>query len=220
MVSRIIKIIIELLILISIICFTIETIPGLSDSTMISLTIIQDIIIIIFTIEYIYNLLTTKDTTKFLLSFDNIVDLIVILPFYLALSLNLNIVKIFRLFKLAKILKLKPFQKAIKNLIDGYRLIQTELHVFFISSMFLLYLAATGIYYFEHEAQPEVFGSIFHSLWWGVVTLTTVGYGDMYPITVGGKLFTFVILLIGLGIVAVPTGLIATAFSKTINKDD
>ena len=70
------------------------------------------------------------------------------------------------------------------------------------------------IWYFEHEAQPEAFASILHSLWWATATLTTVGYGDVYPVTMGGKLFTFVILMCGLGIVAVPAGLVAAALSQ------
>jgi voltage-gated potassium channel len=69
-------------------------------------------------------------------------------------------------------------------------------------------LAAVGIYYFENESQPESFKSVFHSLWWAVATLTTVGYGDVYPITTGGRIFTFFVLVIGLGIVAVPAGLV------------
>ena len=81
--------------------------------------------------------------------------------------------------------------------------------------MFLLFLSSVGIYYFENPAQPEVFQSIFHSMWWAVATLTTVGYGDIYPITVGGKMFTAIMLFIGLGIVAVPTGLISSALTKT-----
>ncbi len=76
------------------------------------------------------------------------------------------------------------------------------------------FLSATGIYFFENEAQPQVFSSIFHSLRWAIVTLTTVGYGDVFPITVGGKVFTFFVLIIGVGIVTVPVGLVATALSK------
>ena len=78
----------------------------------------------------------------------------------------------------------------------------------------LIYPSAVGIYYFENEAQPEIFVSVFHSLWWSVVTLTTVGYGDVYPVTTGGKVFTFVVLIVGLGIVSVPAGLVASALSK------
>ncbi|MEZ6108668.1 MAG: potassium channel family protein [Pirellulaceae bacterium] len=84
-----------------------------------------------------------------------------------------------------------------------------ELVLYLIVTLMMLYFAAVGIYYCEHEAQPEAFASIFHSLWWGVATLTTVGYGDIYPITTGGKIFTFVILLCGLGVVSVPTGIIS-----------
>ena len=81
----------------------------------------------------------------------------------------------------------------------------------------LIYFAAVGIYYFENEAQPEHFSSIFESLWWSIITLTTVGYGDVYPITVGGRIFTFFILLIGLGIVAIPTGIISSSLTKAVD---
>ena len=81
-------------------------------------------------------------------------------------------------------------------------------------------MAAVGIYYFESDAQPEQFGSVFHCLWWGVATLTTVGYGDVYPITVGGRIFTFVILLIGLGVISVPAGLVASALAKARQLED
>lgn len=83
----------------------------------------------------------------------------------------------------------------------------------------MLYLASVGIYYFEHDAQPQDFASVFHCLWWAICTLTTVGYGDVYPITTGGRVFTFLILIIGLGIVAVPTALFASALSKAREVD-
>ena len=92
-------------------------------------------------------------------------------------------------------------------------LAKEELVIFTIASFVLLFLAAVGIYHFENEAQPEVFRSIFDALWWAVATLTTVGYGDIYPITGGGRLFTFGILMVGLGMIAVPTGIIASSLS-------
>ena len=82
----------------------------------------------------------------------------------------------------------------------------------------MLYISAIEIYYFETPDQPEAFKSVFHSLWWAVTTLTTVGYGDMYPITVGGKLFTTLIVFIGMGMVAVLTGSLASALTRTLIK--
>ena len=89
-----------------------------------------------------------------------------------------------------------------------------EIVLFGVVTVMLMYLSAVGIYYFEHQAQPEAFKSVIHILWWSVTTLTTVGYGDVYPITAGGKIFTFIMLMIGLGIVAIPVGLLASALSK------
>ena len=80
--------------------------------------------------------------------------------------------------------------------------------------VFIIYIASMGIYYFEGHLQPESFGSIFHCLWWSIVTLTSVGYGDAYPITIAGKIFTCIIIIIGVGVIAVPTGLIAAAMTK------
>jgi hypothetical protein len=91
-----------------------------------------------------------------------------------------------------------------------------QILLFMFITFILIYLSAVGIYFFENEAQPEHFSSIFDSLWWSIITLTTVGYGDVYPITVGGRVFTFCILLIGLGIVAIPTGIISAALMRSI----
>ena len=86
--------------------------------------------------------------------------------------------------------------------------------LFLIVTFILIFVVSAGIYFFENEAQPDKFQSVFHSMWWTIVTLTTVGYGDVYPITAGGKIFTFFILILGLGIVTVPAGLVASSLSK------
>jgi voltage-gated potassium channel len=105
------------------------------------------------------------------------------------------------------------FTRAIKSA-------KEEIFLFIFITLILIYFSAVGIYYFENKAQPEHFSSIFDSLWWAIITLTTVGYGDVYPITVGGKVFTFFILMIGLGIVAIPTGIISSALTKSIDKKE
>jgi voltage-gated potassium channel len=93
-------------------------------------------------------------------------------------------------------------------------MIKQELIMFSVVSLILFYLSAVGIYYFENRVQPDAFSSIFSSLWWSVVTLTTVGYGDIVPITIGGRIFTFIILMIGLGIIAIPSGMISSALTE------
>ena len=91
--------------------------------------------------------------------------------------------------------------------------------MFSVVSIILFYFSAVGIYYFENAVQPESFSSIFSSLWWSVVTLTTVGYGDVVPITIGGRIFTFIILMLGLGIIAIPTGMISSALTEARNTE-
>ena len=111
------------------------------------------------------------------------------------------------------------YSTAMTRIARAVNYARDEAMVFLFATLVLLYIAAMGIYHFESQAQPEKFDSVFHSLWWAVVTLTTVGYGDAYPITLGGRIWTFVILLVGMGIVAVPAGLIATGLARAIEEE-
>ncbi|MBE9080534.1 ion transporter [Romeria aff. gracilis LEGE 07310] len=129
-------------------------------------------------------------------------------------SIDLRSLRIFRLFRLARMLKLLRYGRAVDHFRMAFITIRTELTLFLITCAFVIYLASVGIYYFERVAQPETFGSVFDCMWWAVATLTTVGYGDVYPVTAGGKVFTTLILFIGLGIIAVPAGLISSALSE------
>jgi len=147
-------------------------------------------------------------------SFYGIIDLVAILPFYVLSGVDLRSLRIFRMLRVFHILKILRYNRAIQRFTRAFKIAKEEFILFGIVTLMVLYLSAVGIYYFENPVQPELFASIFHSLWWAVTTLTTVGYGDAYPITVGGKIFTFIILMIGLGIVAVPTGVLASALSK------
>ncbi|WP_201746181.1 ion transporter [Veronia nyctiphanis] len=151
---------------------------------------------------------------KFIFSFFGVVDLLAILPFYLSTGLDLRSVRAFRFLRLVRVLKLARYNAAIRRFNKAFSIAKEELILFLSASLIILYLASVGIYYFESPAQPDTFGSIFHSLWWAVATLTTVGYGDIYPITIGGKVFTFFVLIVGLGIVSIPAGLVASALSK------
>ena len=112
-------------------------------------------------------------------------------------------------------LKLVRYSRAVRRFHKALMISWEELVLFLCVSLMLIFFAAVGVYYFENASQPsEDFASVFHSLWWTVVTLTTVGYGDVVPITLGGKMFTFFVLFVGVGIITVPAGLVATALFK------
>ncbi|WP_160063494.1 ion transporter [Psychromonas sp. L1A2] len=204
---------IQLLIVLSLVTFSLETLPNLSASYREILNLIELFTVVVFTIEYLLRVITAKRKLKFVFSFYGIVDLCAIVPFYI-IGLDLRTIRIFRFLRLIRILKLFRYNQALKRFRDALLSVKEELILFGFIVLILLYLSAVGIYYFENAAQPELFKSIFHCLWWAVTTLTTVGYGDMYPITAGGKIFTFVILTIGLAVIAVPTGLFASALAQ------
>ncbi len=204
----------------SLLSFSIETLPNLDKNTSLIIDYFEVFTIIVFSIELLLRLILTKPIFKYLFSFYGVIDLIAVLPFYISVGADLRSIRLFRLFRLFRIFKLLKYNSAIDRLILAFNQIKKELLIFFIGVVFLLYIASIGIFYFENPAQPEQFKSVFHCMWWSVTTLTTVGYGDMYPITVGGKLFTTLIVFIGMGVVAVPTGLFASALSKTFKKEE
>ncbi|TWU37228.1 ion transporter [Novipirellula artificiosorum] len=202
------------LIVLSLVTFSIETMPGLSPSWVKILRVFEVITVAIFTVEYVIRFWLAKNKISFATSFFGLVDLIAILPFYLSLGIDLRSVRSFRLLRVFRIMKLGRYSVAVQRFHRAFIIAREELVLFFFSTLIMLFIASVGIYHFEHTAQPEAFASVFHSLWWAVTTLTTVGYGDIYPITVGGRFFTFLVLLVGLGIVSVPAGLVASALSE------
>ena len=199
------------LILISIVSFSIETLPDLPPRLRRILEISEWVIVAIFTMEYLVRVWVADHAKNYIFSFWGLIDLAAILPFFFSVGLDLRTLRSLRLLRLFKLVR---YSKALRRLSRAILIAREEAILFFAMTVIVLYLAAVGIYYFEHDAQPDKFSSIFHSLWWAVTTLTTVGYGDTYPVTTGGRLFTFVVLMIGLGIVAVPAGLVASSLSK------
>jgi len=206
---------IQVLIVLSVASFTIETLPDLDPDFRRILAIFEIGVIAVFTCEYLLRLYVADNKLRFVFSFFGIIDLLVILPFYLQVGFDMRSLRIFWLFRLFRLMKLVRCADATRRIVDTFTMVRFDLLVFGIGAILVLYLAAVGIYFFEHEAQPEAFASIIHAFWWAISTLTTVGYGDVYPITMGGRIFTFFILMIGLGVFAVPTGLITMAMVKT-----
>ncbi|OHB78508.1 MAG: voltage-gated potassium channel [Planctomycetes bacterium RBG_16_64_12] len=205
---------VQALILISLVSFSIETLPKLRQETRFWLYVVEVVTVALFTLEYALRILVADKRLGFIFSFYGLVDLLAILPFYISAGVDLRAVRIVRLFRVFRLFKFLRYTEALQRFRDAFREIKEELALYLISTALLVYLSSVGIYYFESEAQPDQFASVFHCLWWSVVTLTTVGYGDVYPVTIGGKIFTAFVLIAGIGIIAVPTGLLASALTR------
>ena len=216
--SKKVEISIQIIIVFSLICFTIETIPGLDSETYKLLENLEILFVVIFTLEYAARIYTSKQKVKFIFSFFGIIDLIAVLPFYLSLGFDLKTLRAVRFIRAFRLLKLTRYNKAVDLLGDALKKSKEELFVFTFLASSLLYLTSVGIYYFEKDLQPEEFGSVPQALWWSVVTLTSVGYGDVTPISTGGKVFTSIILFLGIGLVSVPSAILVSAFSKVSKK--
>lgn len=181
--------------------------------------------ILIFTLEYFYRIYLSyvdnqwKGVRSYVFSFFGIIDLISIVPFYIKqfVLLDGRFFRILRLFRLSRIFKLGRDSKSLKLFIKALTAVKNELKFTLFLSLLSIVFSASAIYFLENEAQPEVFSSITASLWWATVSLATVGYGDVVPVTVWGKVFAGIISLIGIGIVAIPTGIISASFVEEIH---
>ena len=206
------------IIMLSLLSLSLESLPALSayKTTLIKLDII---FMLLFTIEYSIRVIGAPHRLRFVFSPLGIMDLIAILPFYISIGMvDLRSIRIFRLIRLLNSLNIIHYNQTMRNLRDAIYDVREELLTFFITTFFVLFLASVGIYHFENQAQPEIFQSIPHCFWWAIVTLTTVGYGDMYPVTAEGKIFTICILFVGLGMISVPSALLASSLVKQAQK--
>ncbi len=208
---------IAITIIASVVLFTLETLPNLSPRIRGIFNTLETGIVAIFTAEYLYRIIRAKRKLKFITSFYGLVDLVAILPYFIAPGLDLVALRLLRFFRFLRILKLVRYNQAMRRFGKAFAIAKEEIVIFTAGTAILIFLSAVGIYHFEHAKQPEVFSSIFDCLWWAVATLTTVGYGDIYPVTTGGRIFTMIILLLGLGLVAATTGIISSALSRVRN---
>lgn len=191
---------------------------------------------VVFTIEYILriytadllyaNLSPVKARIKYIFSFMAIIDLLAILPFYIPFitHINLRVLRMIRIIRLFRVFKVNRYTNAFSTIGSVFRKKKSQLISSILIVLVLMIIAAVLMYNIENEAQPEAFDNAFSSLWWAIATLTTVGYGDIYPITVLGKFFSAVIALLGIGLVAIPSGIISAGFVELIgekeNKDE
>jgi voltage-gated potassium channel len=186
--------------------------------------------VLIFTAEYILRVWTCTYMEKyerpiigrirFIFSMSALIDLFAFLPFYLysISKLNLIFLRVIRLFRFVRLFKLGGYSEAMKVFGKVLKEKKEELILTLSVALLLIVLSSSFIYIVEHDAQPDKFKNIPECMYWSVITLTSVGYGDIYPITPLGKFLTSVIAFLGLGMVALPTGILASAFTKEIKK--
>jgi voltage-gated potassium channel len=218
------------LISLNVIAVALATVQSLSSQYSEFFRLFEIASVIIFTIEYILRFWSCTINEKFkhpvfgriryLITPFAIVDLLAILPFYLPrlIPIDLRFLRALRLIRLFRALKMARYNTALSTLKNVIVKKREELIVTVFTVFIFLILLSSAVYLVENPVQPEVFPDIPTAMWWGVVTMTTVGYGDIYPITVLGRIFAAIVSILGVGLFALPAGFLASGFSEEIQK--
>lgn len=227
--SKLFDILIIILIILSIGSVILSTFDNIPSSVLKINTYFEYFSIAVFSIEYLLRIWTADllykqgpllSRLRYIFSLMAIIDLLAILPFYLPFvtKIDLRSLRTLRLIRMVRIFKLNRYTTALNSVTLVLKKKKEQL----LSSMFvvilLMIISSILMYYCEHDAQPDVFKNAFSGLWWAIATLTTVGYGDIYPITVVGKILSTFLALLGIGLVAVPTGIISSGFSEELEE--
>jgi len=223
--GRVVNAFIITLIVLNAIAFAAETVDHLADRYGVYFDAFNVFSVVVFTIEYVLRLWSAVDIPmlsrmprwrarlRFALRPIMLIDLFAVLPFYLQflIPMDLRILRVLRLFRLLKLVRYSPALQSLGRVIaEEYRALLGALLVMLV----LLLFCSTVIYFLEREAQPELFGSIPAAAWWAIATLTTVGYGDAVPLTPWGKVVGGIVMLLGVGMFALPIAIIAAGFSQ------
>lgn len=227
--SRVFDLSLIALIVASIAVTILESVPSIEADHGVALAAFELLCVGVFSVEYVLRVVTIVDgpdpryhdplrgRLRYMVSPLALADLLAVAPFYLSGFVPVDL-RMLRVLRLIRIFKLSHYFSALSVLMDVIRM---ERHAFGAAYFLVvvgLMVAASGIHLFEHAAQPEAFGSIPAALWWSVSTLTTVGYGDVTPVTLGGRIFGTVVMMLGVGTVAVPTGILATGFALELRR--
>lgn len=224
--SQLVDVGLLILVFVNVLAVSLETVDSLHRAYAEIFWWIEIVSVTLFTLEYglrFWSVAASADERgisslkarlSYVFSPTGIIDLVAILPSLLPLLFGSIDLRWLRILRLARLFKFSHYTSALEDLISSVR----REHQSFIATIYLLFLAlmisSTLIYVFEHELQPEKFGSIPESMWWSFVTLTTVGYGDVVPVTAAGRAIAALTALMGVCVVALLTGIVATGFSK------
>lgn len=170
---------------------------------------------LVFTVEWCLRILRADNWRKYAFSFYGVMDFLAILPLWLLTGFDLKALRAFRLFRLVRATgKLAGRGGAVAKLVRAFGFARDEAGALFLGTAVIIVTVGLGIHHLEHRAQPEVFGSALDGLWWAVVTLTTVGYGDVYPVTASGRILATAAMFAGIGVIGAACGIMADALRE------
>lgn len=227
--SRAFDIFILSLIFLNVLAVIVGTVESIQVKYGLLLNWFEIVSVAVFTVEYLGRLWSCVMTAeyrgpvrgrfRFATSPMALIDLLAILPFYLPfIGLDLRFVRVLRLLRIVRIAKVGRYYSSLRLIGAVFREKKEELVLTTALMAMLLVMSASVMYYCENAAQPENFPSIPGTLWWAVVTLTTVGYGDVFPVTIAGKFVASIIAILGIGMFALPTGILGAGFVEAIQK--
>ena len=222
---------IVVLILANVTAVILESVPEVEEAHYALLQAFDAFSVAVFTVEYALRLWIVPEhplyvtftplraRLKYALSFHALVDLLAFLPFYLGILVEIDL-RFLRILRILRLLKLTRYSHAFEALVRVAYTQRRPLLATVVIAGILLVFASSVMHLIEHEAQPQFFGSIPQSMWWAIVTMTTTGYGDVVPATPLGRVFGGLLMLSGIGLLALPTGILATGFIQEIRKYD
>jgi len=225
--SRAVDIGILALILLNVVAVILDSVPSIKSRWGDAFDTFELISVIAFSIEYALRLWSCTTNPMFAHPITGrlrfavrpmaLIDLAAILPFYLTfVGFDLRSLRVVRLMRIVRIAKIGRYYSSLTLIRSVLRSKREELVLSTMLMVLLLIVSATLLYSCENEAQPDTFSSIPATMWWAVATLTTVGYGDVYPVTLLGKIFASVIAMLGIGMFALPTGILGAGFVEAI----
>lgn len=229
-VSKAFDIALLLLILANVLSAILETVPSLAEAYAPQFALFERVSVLLFTGEYLlrfWSIAEKRDwprgirgRLRFMVTPLALIDLAAIAPFYLptSLGLDLRVIRVLRVFRILRLFKLARYAAALRLLTSVISEKWEELVLACTFALLLLLIASTLLYFVEHQAQPEAFSSIPAAMWWAVCTLTTVGYGDILPQTTLGRTLGAIISMLGVGLFALPAGILAAGFTERMRQ--
>lgn len=227
--GQIINLLLIVLISINVLAILLESVQEIYLQHQTAFTVLEWFSVAIFTVEYLARVWSSIDLIgmddrspflgrlKYMMQPMALIDLAAILPFYLSLYINIDL-RFLRVLRMLRLFKLTRYSPALSALLDVMQKEAQSLIAAIVVLAIMLVISASGIYLLENDIQPDVFGSIPAAMWWAMATLTTVGYGDVVPVTPMGKLFGSIIGLIGIGMVALPAAIMASGFAENLQR--